>query len=189
VDEPSDLQLITRALQGDSRAFDGLVLRYQDRLVHSLEHGLCGREEAMDAAQSAFLQAWKRLNTFRGESGFYAWLYRIARNAAITRRRRTPTSGSLEQLQENNGFEPVDRQPYSAPDDPLQRSEEIQRVRRALQQLPEEFRQPLVLREIDGLSYEEIGNILDIPLGTVRSRIFRARQELFEKLDRDEHGR
>jgi len=189
VDEPSDLQLITWALEGDSRAFDGLVLRYQDRLVHSLEHGLCGREEALDAAQSAFLQAWTRLNTFRGESGFYAWLYRIARNAAITRRRRNPPAGSLDQLQENSGFEPVDHQPHAAPDAPLQRSEEIQRVRRALQQLPDEFRQPLVLREIDGMTYEEIGSILEIPLGTVRSRIFRARQELFEKLDRDEQNR
>jgi RNA polymerase sigma-70 factor (ECF subfamily) len=189
VDESSDLQLIKRALQGESRAFDTLVLRYQDRLVHSLEHGLCGRDEALDAAQAAFLQAWTRLNTFRGESGFYAWLYRIARNAAITRRRRTPASGSLDQLHESNGFEPVDRHPHSAPEDSIQRSEEVQRVRNALEQLPEDFRQPLVLREIDGLSYEEIGSILDIPLGTVRSRIFRARQELLEKLEHDQQGR
>jgi len=188
VDEPSDLQLIQDALRGNSRAFDLLVLRYQDRLVHSLQHGLCGREEALDAAQAAFLQAWMRLSTFRGESGFYGWLYRIARNAAITRRRKTPPTGSLDQLHEHSGFEPINQNPHSAPEDFLERGEEVQRVRRALQQLPDEFRQPLVLREIDGMSYEEIGSILDIPLGTVRSRIFRARQELLEKLERDEQS-
>ncbi|MEY3172201.1 MAG: Sigma-24 [Planctomycetota bacterium] len=187
MDEQSDLQLINRALQGDSRAFDALVLRYQDRLVHSLQHSLCSRDEALDAAQSAFLQAWTRLNTFRGESGFYPWLYRIARNAAITRRRKMPATGSLDQLLEHRGYEPVDQQPHTAPEDALQRSEEVQRVRNALRKIPEEFRQPLVLREIDGLSYEEIASILEIPLGTVRSRIFRARHELLEKLEQDEH--
>jgi RNA polymerase sigma-70 factor (ECF subfamily) len=189
VDQPSDLQLIKQALQGESRAFDLLVLRYQDRLVHSLEHALCPREEALNAAQTAFLQAWTRLSTFRGESSFYAWLYRIARNAAITRRRRTSPAGSLNQLREDSGFEPADSPEHSAPDLPLQQNEEVARVHHALNSLSEEFRQPIVLREIDGLSYEEIGKILDIPLGTVRSRIFRARQELLERLERLEKDR
>jgi RNA polymerase sigma-70 factor (ECF subfamily) len=185
VDQPSDLQLIKQALQGDSRAFDQLVLRYQDRLVHSLEHSLCPREEALDAAQAAFLQAWTHLSTFRGESGFYPWLYRIARNAAITRRRRTPTTGSLNQLREAVGFEPADVPQHSAPDHALQQLEEVARVQAALRSLPDEFRQPIVLREIDGLSYEEIAAALEIPLGTVRSRIFRARQELLQRLHRE----
>ncbi|MEY2727459.1 MAG: Sigma-24 [Planctomycetota bacterium] len=184
MDQPSDLQLINQALQGESRAFDQLVRRYQDRLVHSLEHSLCPREEALDAAQTAFLQAWTRLSTFRGESSFYAWLYRIARNAAITRRRKTSPTGSLNQLREDSGFEPADSPQHSAPDLPLEQDENIARVRQALSALAEEFRQPIVLREIDGLSYEEIANVLDIPLGTVRSRIFRARQELMERLER-----
>lgn len=184
MDQPSDLQLINQAMQGESRAFDQLVLRYQDRLVHSLEHSLCPREEALDAAQTAFLQAWTRLSTFRGESSFYAWLYRIARNAAITRRRKTSPTGSLNQLHEESGFEPADSPQHSAPDLPLQQNEDVLCVRRALDSLADEFRQPIVLREIDGLSYEEISNILDIPLGTVRSRIFRARQDLLERLER-----
>lgn len=185
MDQPSDLQLINQALQGDSRAFDQLVLRYQDRLVHSLEHSLCPREEALDAAQTAFLQAWTHLSTFRGESGFYPWLYRIARNAAITRRRRTPATGSLNQLRENSGYEPAAVPSHAAPDHPLQQREEVARVQAALKTLPEEFRQPIVLREIDGLSYEEIAEALEIPMGTVRSRIFRARQELLQRLQRD----
>ena len=183
--ELSDQQLIDATLAGDRTAFDKLVIRYQDRLVHSLEHSLGSREDALEVAQQAFVLAWRKLRSFRRESGFYSWLYRIARNVAISRiRRRDIRSGSLNQLQDAKGFEPADQNAQAAPENSLETAEQVLLVQNALKQISEEFRQPLVLKEIDGFSYEEIAQILDIPLGTVRSRIFRGRQELIERLQR-----
>ena len=182
---PADLQLIDATLSGDTRAFDELVRRYQDRLVHSLEHTLGSRDDALDVAQQAFVLAWKKLSSFRREAGFYSWLYRIAHNFAISRIRRPKISSrSLDHLHEAAGFEPADIHSESAPEYPMLQAEQIQMVQKALLEIVEEFRQPLVLKEIDGFSYEEIARILGIPLGTVRSRIFRARQELIAKLQR-----
>jgi RNA polymerase sigma-70 factor (ECF subfamily) len=185
VDQLPDLQLIDNTLQGDSRAFDALVRRYQDRLVHSLEHAFGSREDALDVAQQAFLLAWQKLSSFRHEAGFYSWLYRIARNVAISRARRPQlSSSSLDHMHEAGGFEPTDQKQQSAPDHAMDQAEQVNLVQEALRQISEEFRQPLVLKEIDGFSYEQIAEILDIPLGTVRSRIFRGRQELIERLQR-----
>lgn len=185
VNSPTDLQLIDATLSGNTEAFGALIHRYQDRLVHSLEHALNSREDALDVAQQAFVLAWKKLSTFRRESAFYSWLYRIARNVAISSIRQPRIkSGSLDQLQEAGGYEPRDGNSRCAPEHALQQFEEIQLVQSALREIPEEFRQPLVLKEIDGMSYEDISKTLDIPLGTVRSRIFRARQELLAKLQR-----
>lgn len=186
MDERSDQDLIELTRSGESSAFDLLVRRYQDRLVHSLEHVLSSREDALDIAQQAFLLAWKKLASYRGESSFYSWLYRIAVNAAASHFRRPVVSaGSLDQLHDVRGIELPDRRVATGPGQSLEQEEEIQRVRQALQQVSEEFRQPLILREIEGFSYEQIAEILGIPSGTVRSRIFRARQELMERLDRD----
>ena len=185
MNSPADLQLIDATLSGDTRAFDELVRRYQDRLVHSLEHTLGSRDDALDVAQQAFVLAWKKLSSFRREAGFYSWLYRIAHNFAISRIRRPKISSrSLDHLHETAGFEPADIHSESAPEYPMLQAEQIQMVQKALLEIVEEFRQPLVLKEIDGFSYEEIARILGIPLGTVRSRIFRARQELIAKLQR-----
>jgi len=185
VESPSDLQLIDATLQGDPRAFDDLVKRHQDRLVHSLEHALGSREDALDAAQQAFVLAWRKLSSFRKESGFYSWLYRIARNIAISgARRQQIRSGSLDQLHDASGFEPTDQRQQAAPEHALVQSEQVQLVKDALKKVADEFREALVLKEIDGLSYEEIAQILEIPLGTVRSRIFRGRQELIGQLQR-----
>lgn len=185
MDSPSDLQLITLTLQGDSRAFDDLVRRYQDRLVHSLEHALGSREDALDVAQQAFVLAWQKLSSFRHEAAFYSWLYRIARNVAVSRvRRQRIGSGSLEQMQTASGFEPTDTSSESSPEHSMEQAEQVQLVQETLQKIADEFRQPLVLKDIDGFSYEQIAEILDIPLGTVRSRIFRGRQELIERLNR-----
>ena len=182
---PSDLQLIDATLDGDLRAFDELVRRYQDRLVHSLEHALGSREDALDVAQQTFVLAWKKLGSFRREAGFYSWLYRIARNTAVSQiRRPTLSSGSLDHLHDSVGFEPADSREAAAPEHSMVQSEQIELVRTALLEIAEEFRQPLVLKEIDGFSYEEIAQVMDIPLGTVRSRIFRGRQELIAKLQR-----
>ena len=181
----TDLQLIDATLTGKTEAFDELIRRYQDRLVHSLEHALNSRDDALDVAQQAFVLAWKKLSTFRRESAFYSWLYRIARNVAISSIRQPGIkSTSLDQLHDAAGFEPTDGNSRSAPEHASKQLEEINLVQNALQEIPDEFRQPLVLKEIDGMSYEQIAKILDIPLGTVRSRIFRARQELIAKLQR-----
>ncbi|MEN9554554.1 MAG: Sigma-24 [Planctomycetota bacterium] len=186
MDERSDQDLIELTRSGESSAFDLLVRRYQDRLVHSLEHVLSSREDALDIAQQAFLLAWKKLASYRGESSFYSWLYRIAVNAAASHfRRPTVSAGSLDQLHDVGGIELPDRRVATGPGQSLEQEEEIQRVRQALQQVSEEFRQPLILREIEGFSYDQISEILGIPSGTVRSRIFRARQELMERLDRN----
>ena len=153
--------------------------------MHSLEHALDSREDALDVAQQTFVLAWKKLSSFRREAGFYSWLYRIARNTAISRIRRPKiSSGSLDHLQDAAGFEPADEHSESAPEHAVLQAEQIQMVRTALGEIAEDFRQPLVLKEIDGFSYEEIAEIINIPLGTVRSRIFRARQELIAKLQR-----
>jgi len=185
VNRPSDLELIDTTLKGDLRAFDELVRRYQDRLIHSLEHTLGSREDALDIAQQAFVLAWKKLGSFRRESGFYSWLYRIARNAAVSQiRRPTFNSGSLDHLHESVGFEPADTSEQTAPEHSMVQAEQIEMVRSALLEIAEEFRQPLVLKEIDGFAYEEIAQIMNIPLGTVRSRIFRGRQELIARLQR-----
>ncbi len=181
----SDIQLIDQTLTGNPRAFDELVIRYQDRLVHSLEHVLGSRDDAMDVAQQAFVLAWRKLSSFRRESQFYSWLYRIARNVAISRsRRHQVVSGSLDQMLDGATFEPADDRNGTAPESALEQAEQARLVQQALQRVSEEFRQPLVLKEIDGFSYEEIAEILEIPLGTVRSRIFRARQEMIDILRR-----
>ena len=181
----TDLQLIEKSLRGDSRAFDELVIRYQDRLVHSLQHAFGSREDALDVAQQAFVLAWNKLASFRQESQFYSWLYRIARNVAAsqTRRHQVP-SGSLDQLNEATSYEPTDQRHGATPEHAMEQAEQIRLVQDALKCVSEEFRQPLVLKEIDGFSYEQIAEVLDIPLGTVRSRIFRARQEMIEILRR-----
>lgn len=181
----NDNELITRAVDGDSNAFGDLVQRYEDRLVHSLEHALGSREEAMDAAQQAFVSAWQKLKSFRQDSAFYSWIYRIAMNAAISsgRRKRVSTT-SLDKHIAASGNTPEDTSPAIEPDAKLLSEERVQLVREALLQLAEEFRKPLVMKEMDGFSYDKIATILDIPVGTVRSRIFRARREMTERLER-----
>ena len=166
-------------------SFNVLVRRYQDRLVHSLEHALGSREDACDAAQQAFVSAWRRLDTFRQDASFYSWLYRIAMNAAISGKRklRLPTT-SLDTQVENTGVQPVDERSDTDPGHQMASAERVRLVQQSLLELAEEFRQPLVLKEMDGFSYEEIASILNIPIGTVRSRIFRARRELTERLHR-----
>lgn len=185
MDGQTDNQLIQASIDGSLVAFDTLVCRYQDRLVHSLEHALGSREDALDAAQQAFVSAWQKLGAFRQDSAFYSWLYRIAMNAAISRHRkqRIPTT-SLDVHMAASGTTPPEENDSQSPESQLASAEQVRLVNAALGQLAEEFRQPLVLKEIDGFSYEEIATILEIPIGTVRSRIFRARRELADRLAR-----
>jgi RNA polymerase sigma-70 factor (ECF subfamily) len=175
-----DAQLIDDALAGDSAAFGRLVTKYQDRLYNTLVHVVGSTHDAYDVAQDAFVQAFLKLESFHRNSAFYTWLYRIAFNVAISRRRRQKPTSSIEQTREVAGSEPVSRD--DAPTDRLDREERVAQVRGALEGLSEEFRTVLVLREIDGCCYETIAEILDLPVGTVRSRLHRARLELREQL-------
>ncbi|HIE96451.1 MAG: sigma-70 family RNA polymerase sigma factor [Fuerstiella sp.] len=185
LDNLPDNQLIPLSVEGSLEAFDVLVVRYQDRLVHSLTQALGSRDDALEIAQQAFVSAWRRLDSFRQDAAFYSWLYRIAMNAAISRKRQEHLSTtSLDNYVATSGQSPVDQNVDTNPERQLVSQEHVQLVQTALGKLAEEFRQPLVLKEIDGFSYDEIATILEIPIGTVRSRIFRARRELTEQLKR-----
>lgn len=175
-----DGQLIDEALAGETAAFGQLVLKYQDRLYNTLVNLVGCRDEAEDVAQDAFVQAFVKLSSFRRSSAFYTWLYRIAFNTAISRRRRRRVEMSVEHGRETTGEEPLDH--GDAPEDRLLRQERAGQVQQALTALSDEYRAVLVLREMEGCCYETIADILDLPIGTVRSRLHRARLQLREEL-------
>ena len=177
----TDNQLIDDALAGRSAAFGQLVLKYQDRLFTALAHAIGCVEEARDVAQEAFVQAFVKLETFQRQSSFYTWLYRIAFNAAVSRTRKKRPQTSLDERREAVGLEPTDPRD-EGPTDVLERRERVTQVRNALDALPTDYRTVLVLREIDGCDYEQISEILDVPVGTVRSRLHRARLQLKDQL-------
>ncbi|MGH3449449.1 MAG: sigma-70 family RNA polymerase sigma factor [Haloechinothrix sp.] len=180
---PPDQHLISECLSGRPEAFGQLVVRYQDRLYHTLVGMLGSADDAHDAAQDAFVHAFSRLETFRGQSAFYSWLFRIAVNAAVSRKRKSRRSAaSLDAAREQSGLEPIDGHPASEPSYAMEVSENQRLVRRALAELSDEFRTVLVLKELEDLKYEEIAEIMDCPVGTVRSRIHRARAELRKTL-------
>jgi RNA polymerase sigma-70 factor (ECF subfamily) len=175
-----DAQLIDESLAGEPAAFGVLVTRYQDRLYNTLVHVLSSVEDARDVAQDAFVQAFIKLESFRRDSAFYTWLYRIAMNLAISHRRRRRRCASIEQMSEVAGGEPADG--GSAPGEILESREQVAQVHQALRRLSEEHRVILVLREMDGHDYETISEVLDLPIGTVRSRLHRARIQMREQL-------
>jgi RNA polymerase sigma-70 factor, ECF subfamily len=176
-----DSHWIQAARGGDAAAFGHLVREYQDRLVNALLY-VCGSpDEAEDVAQEAFVQAYVKLATFAGDSAFYTWLYRIAMNAAISRRRRRRDTESVEENREHSGREPADGGEQA--EERLLREERAVLVRRALGRLSDEHRAILVLREVDGCDYDQIAAVLEVPVGTVRSRLHRARLQLKEQLD------
>jgi len=183
VNQTSDQTLIDDCLAGRREAFGLLVERYQNRLFHSLLHLLGSTEDAQDAAQEAFVNAFEKLGSFRGQSQFYSWLFRIAFNTAVSSKRKSRRmSVSLEARRDASGLEPSDGNPTTDPSYALDVSDRQRLVQQALSELCEEFRTALVLKEMDGMSYEEIADLVNVPLGTVRSRIHRARLELREKL-------
>lgn len=175
-----DARLIERTLAGEPAAFGCLVQKYQDRLFNALVH-ISGRaEDARDVVQDAFVQAFCKLEGFRGSSQFYTWLYRIAFNIHVSRRRRERPSVSIERVRETSGDEPGEDLP---PAGNLEQQERAAQVREALGRLSEEHRTILVLREIDDLDYEAIAEAMEVPVGTVRSRLHRARMQLRELLE------
>jgi len=184
-----DRRLVERAQEGDRTAFDLLVLKYQHRVVKLANRYVRDPEEALDVAQEAFLRAFRALPGFRGESAFYSWLYRITINTAhnhlAARRARCEETGAGEDRDpERPGVPLEDRvQDLNTPEAMLL-SDEIRRtIERTVEELPEDLRTAIVLREVEGLSYEEIARIMDCPIGTVRSRIFRAREAINTRIE------
>ena len=176
----SDMQWVQAAVGGDKGAFGQLVERYQDRVFNTLVRVLGNRDDARDIVQDAFVQAFVKLDSFRGDAKFYTWLYRIAMNLALSHRRRRRPTASLDAAKENVGEEPESQQPTAAQE--MIERERAEQLQQALLQLNDGHRQILVLRELEGFSYEAISEILELPVGTVRSRLFRARLQLKEQL-------
>jgi RNA polymerase sigma-70 factor (ECF subfamily) len=177
---PNDAQLIGQTLAGRSEAFGQLVLKYQDRLFNAVLHVVANAEDARDIVQEALVQAFLKLDSFQEHSAFYTWLYRIAFNAAISQRRRRRPMASVDRARETSHVEPSDRE--QDPAAALDCKERCRQVREAIAQLADDHRAVLVLREIDGCNYETIAEILALPLGTVRSRLHRARLQLRDLL-------
>ncbi len=175
-----DNQLIAETLAGHSAAFGQLVSKYQDRLYNTLVHITGHADEAYDVVQDAFVQAYLKLSSFERQAAFYTWLYRIAFNVAISRKRRRRVTQSLDHQRQESGWEPTSN--HSEPMHELEAQETVAQVRAAINRLSEEFRAVLVLREINGYCYETISEMLDLPIGTVRSRLHRARLELRDYL-------
>ena len=181
-----DAQLIGQALAGQTAAFGQLVQKYQDRLYNTVVHVAGNAEDAKDVVQEAFVQAFLKLESFQGASAFYTWLYRIAFNVAATHHRRRGAMRSAEHIAVADGHlrnsAEGTREAADGPGERLEREERCRQVRQAISQLAEEHRMVLVLREMDGCCYETIAEILDLPVGTVRSRLHRARMQLREQL-------
>jgi len=178
--------LIARVLKGESAAFGHLVRLYQDRLVTSIVHVVGDPDEAEDVVQDAFVQALLKLPSFRGQSSFYTWLYRIAFNGAVNRQRRRRPEVSMDAARETAGTDPPDS--LESPPDRLLREERARHIQEALGTLSEEFRAVLVLREIEGFDYDTIARVLDVSVGTVRSRLHRARALMRDQLNRRRHN-
>lgn len=177
----TDQQLVARVQKGDSRAFDMLVLKYQHRIFSLISRYVRDADEVQDIAQEAFIKAYKALPNFRGESAFYTWLYRIAINTAknylVSRSRRPP--GKDVELEDAQYYESGGSlRDVENPENVLFGEELKAVVEGAIGALPEDLRTAITLREFDGLSYEDIADIMDCPVGTVRSRIFRARESI-----------
>lgn len=181
----TDQQLITQTLDGQTAAFGILVRKYQDRLFNSMVHLLRNPSDAEDVVQDAFLQALRKLDTFQGNSQFYTWLFRIARNTAISKLRRKKPTVSLESTDSQQRLDFPDDGP--TPSTEMERRERQTGLMRAMDQLSGEHREILILREMEEQNYETISEILDLPVGTVRSRLHRARLQLKELLLRNEH--
>jgi RNA polymerase sigma-70 factor, ECF subfamily len=185
-DREIDQQLVERAQRGDKSAFELLVAKYQRKLARLLSRFIRDPAEVEDVAQEAFIKAYRALPSFRGESAFYTWLYRIgintAKNYLVAMGRRAPTTTEFDSEDAEN-FEDGDQlRDVNTPENELMSKQIAQTVNDTMEALPEELRTAIVLREIDGLSYEEIATVMNCPIGTVRSRIFRARETIAERL-------
>ncbi|MGE0875737.1 MAG: RNA polymerase sigma factor RpoE [Burkholderiales bacterium] len=185
-DREIDQGLVVKAQAGDKRAFGLLVEKYQRKLVRLLSRYIRDAAEVEDVAQEAFIKAYRALPAFRGESAFYTWLYRIgintAKNHLVATGRRAPTSTEVEAEDAEGLDEGEQLRDINTPESVLLSKEIAATVNGAIDELPEELRTAIQLREMEGMSYEDIARIMDCPIGTVRSRIFRAREAIAVKL-------
>lgn len=182
----ADQKLVELAQQGDKHAFDLLVGKYQRKLGRLLSRFIRDAAEVEDVTQEAFIKAYRALPAFRGDSAFYTWLYRIgintAKNYLVSQGRRAPTTTEFD-ADEAESFEDADQlRDINTPESLLMSKQIGETVNQAMEELPEELRTAIVLRELEGHSYEEIAQLMDCPIGTVRSRIFRAREAVAAKL-------
>lgn len=183
-DSQTDLQLVRKVRNGDRAAFDLLVIKYQSRVASIISRYVFDSQEVMDLTQETFVKAYRAIDRFRGDSAFYTWLYRIAVNTAknfLEARGRRP-QGSADAAEAENFDDGSRLRDNASPERMLQREQLQRELRKAIAELPEELRSAFLLREFDGLSYEDIAKVLECPIGTVRSRIFRARDAVDRRL-------
>ncbi len=184
-DKQVDRELVQRVQNGDKKAFDMLVLKYQRKILRLVSRYIHDPGEALDVAQETFIKAYRALPRFRGESAFYTWLYRIAintsKNYLVAQGRRPPENDIDAKDAEQYAAETVLKE-YATPEHLLLRDEIEKTINEAIEKLPDELRMAITLREFEGMSYAEIAEAMDCPIGTVRSRIFRAREAVDEKI-------
>lgn len=182
----SDAALVKRVQEGDKKAFDLLVLKYQSKIINLVMRYLRDPDEANDVAQEAFLKAYRALPKFRGDSAFYTWLYRIAVNTAknyLVAVKRRPVEYDLD-LQDPEQYEMQARlKDIDSPEGMLLKDEVQKTIDKAVEALPEDLRTAIILREMEGMTYEEIAETMECPVGTVRSRIFRAREAISKRIE------
>ena len=181
-----DAELVARVQAGDKQAFDLLVLKYQRKIMRLLSRMIRDQAEVEDVAQEAFIKAYRARPQFRGDSAFYTWLYRIAINTArnwLASNSRRPSTPSSYENEDGETFDEMDNlTDNTTPESELASRQIAQTVNKAIEDLPEDLRTAIVLREIEGMSYEDIAQSMNCPIGTVRSRIFRAREAIATKL-------
>ncbi|OXR50379.1 RNA polymerase sigma factor RpoE [Pusillimonas sp. T2] len=181
-----DADLVARVQRGDKRAFDLLVLKYQRKIMRLLSRMVREPSEVEDVAQEAFIKAYRALPQFRGDSAFYTWLYRIAINTARNwqaANHRRPMGSSIVETEDNETFDQIDNlTDISTPESLMASRQVVDTVNAAIDTLPEDLRKAIVLREIEGMTYEDIAQTMNCPIGTVRSRIFRAREAIAAQL-------
>ena len=185
ITEDLDQGLVQRVQQGDKAAFDLLVIKYQHKIVHLVNRYVKDPSEAQDVAQDAFIKAYKALADFRGDSAFYTWLYRIAINTAknyLLSRSRRHTTYEVDMQDAEQTENAPQLKDIETPEHQLMNDQIINVIKQAIEKLPDEMRIAITLREFEGMSYEEIADAMDCPIGTVRSRIFRAREAIDEQL-------
>ena len=181
----TDQELVERVQRGDKKAFDLLVLKYQHKIIKLISRYIRDEAETLDVAQEAFIKAYRALPRFRGDSAFYTWLYRIAINTAknfLVSQGRRPPASDLDAAEAEQFVDTLRLRDNNTPERLLLKDEIESVVYKAIEQLPEDLRTAISLRELEGLSYEEIALAMDCPVGTVRSRIFRAREAIDKKL-------
>jgi len=180
-----DQALVERVQQGDKSAFDILVLKYQSKIIQLVNRYVHDPDEAMDVAQEAFIKAYRAIGRFRGESAFYTWIYRIAINTAknyLVASGRRPPAGDIDAQDAEQYEGAAGLREYATPERMLLKGEIEKTVASAIDELPDDLKTAITLRELEGLSYEEIAQAMECPIGTVRSRIFRARDAIDAKL-------